>query len=77
VGESLVGRESTADVWLDSSSVSRRHARVVVGEDDVWLENLGSKNGTWVNGERVTERTRLNDPDHVRFGSVKMELRRA
>jgi DNA-binding winged helix-turn-helix (wHTH) protein len=76
-GENLVGRELPVDVWLDSASVSRRHARIVVDGAGVSLEDLGSKNGTWVNGQRATERLELADGDEVRFGPVMMRLRRA
>ncbi len=44
-GENIVGRDLPIDVWLDSGSVSRRHARLVVTGRTVSLEDLGSKNG--------------------------------
>jgi DNA-binding winged helix-turn-helix (wHTH) protein len=74
-GENLVGRELPIDVWLDSASVSRRHARIVVDGAGVSLEDLGSKNGTWINGQRATERLELADGDELRFGPVVMRLR--
>jgi DNA-binding winged helix-turn-helix (wHTH) protein len=74
-GENNVGRELPTDVWLDSGSVSRRHARIVVEGGTAWIEDLGSKNGTTVNGQRVTARVTLSDGDEVRFGAVLMRLR--
>ena len=74
-GVNGVGRELPTDVWLDSGSVSRRHARIVVESGSAWLEDLGSKNGTAVNGQRVTARVTLSDGDEVRFGAVLMRLR--
>jgi DNA-binding winged helix-turn-helix (wHTH) protein len=74
-GDNAVGRELPTDVWLDSGSVSRRHAKVIVDGMNAWLEDLGSKNGTTVNGQKVTGRVKLNDGDEVRFGAVLMRLR--
>jgi DNA-binding winged helix-turn-helix (wHTH) protein len=74
-GENHVGRELPTDVWLDSGSVSRRHARIVVDGMNASLEDLGSKNGTTVNGQRVTAKVKLADGDEVRFGAVLMRLR--
>jgi DNA-binding winged helix-turn-helix (wHTH) protein len=73
-GEHLVGRELPIDIWLDSGSVSRRHARVTVEGRQVWLEDLGSKNGTWVNGERITGRVSVPDGADLRFGAVSVRL---
>lgn len=75
--EHIVGRDSAADVWLDAGSVSRRHARLVLEDDAGMLEDLGSKNGTWVNGVQVTATTPIHDGDEIRFGSVNARLRRA
>jgi DNA-binding winged helix-turn-helix (wHTH) protein len=74
-GEAIVGREPAAGVWVDAASVSRRHARLRVDEASVQVEDLASKNGTWVNGQRVTDPVELSDGDEVRFGSVVMRIR--
>ena len=74
-GENLVGRDLPIDVWLDSGGVSRRHARVVIEGESAWVEDLASKNGTWVNGERVAGRTEVTDGTELRFGPVVMWLR--
>ena len=77
VGESSVGRED-ADVTLPDKTISRLHARLTVGDDHtVVLEDLGSTNGTQVNGERMipnSSRT-LVDGDTVRFGSIRLRFR--
>jgi pSer/pThr/pTyr-binding forkhead associated (FHA) protein len=73
----IVGRDSAASVFLDAGSVSRRHARLVLEEESGMLEDLGSKNGTWVNGVQVTSVTPIHDGDEIRFGSVNARLRRA
>ena len=74
-GENLVGREPSCPVWLDASGVSRRHARVRVEGDSATVEDLGSKNGTWLNDERITESMALRDGDRLQLGPVSLEFR--
>jgi DNA-binding winged helix-turn-helix (wHTH) protein len=69
-GENVVGRDPASAVCLDDPSVSRRHARLVIAADGVWMEDLGSKNGTTVRGETVREPTPLSGGDRLVFGSV-------
>jgi DNA-binding winged helix-turn-helix (wHTH) protein len=76
-GDHVVGRDPQDEVWLDSASVSRRHARLTVSEDRVVLEDLGSKNGTVVSGQTPSGAMALKDGDQIRFGSVAVTLRRA
>jgi DNA-binding winged helix-turn-helix (wHTH) protein len=52
-GGNIVGRTVEAAVVLTDSSVSRRHARITIRDDEAWVEDLGSKNGTFVNGRRI------------------------
>jgi DNA-binding winged helix-turn-helix (wHTH) protein len=75
-GENLLGRGEGVLVWIDVHSVSRHHARIAVTNDEATIEDLGSKNGTWVNGERVTGARALEDGDHIRIGTVELTLRR-
>ena len=70
----LIGRAEECDVRPLSEEVSRRHCAVVVGPADVWVEDLGSRNGTFVNGERIAEKTKLADGDLVRVGSLELKL---
>jgi DNA-binding winged helix-turn-helix (wHTH) protein len=69
-GEHVVGRDSDAGVRLDVSTVSRRHARLVVTREGTTLEDMASKNGTFRGIERVTSPIRLADGDAIRFGSL-------
>jgi hypothetical protein len=70
-GPSEVGREAGLALSLiGESTVSRRHARLERTGDVVVLTDLGSTNGTFVNGERVTEPTTLRPGDSVQFGAV-------
>lgn len=75
-GENVLGRERDATAWIDVHSVSRRHARIVVSGDRATLEDLGSKNGTFLEGEAVTRPSALSDGDRVRIGTVEMTFRR-
>src|SRR5712691_1247893 len=74
-GDNIVGRGTDAAVWIDAPGVSRHHARVVVQRGEATLEDLGSKNGTYIGGDRVTIPRRLADGDQVRLGSVVITFR--
>lgn len=74
-GENVAGRDRTAEIWLGDASVSRRHARFVVEGDGVRVEDLGSKNGTRRNDERVSGVVTLRDGDEVRCGDVRLRYR--
>ena len=74
-GENLVGRDPSAEVFLDVKGVSRRHARIVVSDDGAFLEDLGSKNGTIVRDRAVTHRITLRDGDPIEFGPVVVVYR--
>ena len=69
-GENSIGRDPSSNVWLDFASVSRLHARVVVGHDGVSIEDCRSKNGTRIGEQPVTSATVLRDGDRLRFGTV-------
>src|SRR5262249_10212157 len=71
-GDNLVGRGVDASVWIDAPGVSRHHARIIVRRGEATLEDLGSKNGTYVGGLRVTNPRRLLSGEQIRLGSVVM-----
>lgn len=73
-GDNLLGRTADAVVWIDSSSVSRRHARIVVDAAGARIEDLGSKNGTRVRGARIDRPTSLASGDEIALGSVVMKF---
>jgi DNA-binding winged helix-turn-helix (wHTH) protein len=75
--ESVLGRSIDADIRFDVPGVSRRHARIVLDGEQVALEDLGSQNGTYVRGERITGRATLADGDEVRLGPVSIVFRQA
>jgi len=70
IGEHVIGRDADLAVSLDASTVSRRHARVVVTAGRATLEDFSSKNGTFRGGERVTSPIQLADGDSIRIGSL-------
>ncbi len=74
-GENVLGRVDEGTVWIDSPSVSRRHARIRVDGDGVTLEDLGSKNGTYWRGQRISAPIVLSDGDEIRLGPVSITLR--
>jgi DNA-binding winged helix-turn-helix (wHTH) protein len=74
-GENVVGRDPHAEIWLDSASVSRRHASLTVTSTSVVVRDLQSKNGTAVRGAPVVEPVAVSDGDQIRFGSVTLTLR--
>ncbi len=74
-GENLIGRSPDARVRIQSPKISRHHARVVVDGDDVTVEDLDSKNGTFVNGRSVTGPTSLAHGDELRLGQFSPTLR--
>src|SRR5882672_6797833 len=68
IGSGLtVGRSAECGLRLTEGSPSRQHARLIVEGDQLWVEDLGSTNGTFVNGERIAARTLLKNGDALRF----------
>lgn len=74
-GEHVLGRDPAASVHIDSSGVSRRHARIVVSGTGAALEDLDSKNGTRVNDEAVAGRVVLQDGDRIQLGPAVVVFR--
>jgi predicted component of type VI protein secretion system len=72
-GERTIGREG-ADITIDDDQVSRTHARVTVAGETVTIEDLGSTNGTFVNGERIDAATTVAPGDEVRIGTTMFAL---
>jgi serine phosphatase RsbU (regulator of sigma subunit) len=72
--EVVLGRLPECDIQLQSNMVSRRHARVFRQGNDFLLEDLGSGNGSYLNGKRITEPTKLRHDDRVKFGPVLLRF---
>ena len=73
--ELILGREPGLPGTIDDASVSRRHARLSWDDRGVFLADLGSKNGTFVKGVRVSEPVALEDGDEIRLGLVSLVYR--
>lgn len=74
-GDNILGRDLSADVSIDAVGVSRQHAAIDVGDAVVTLRDLSSKNGTFVDGARVTKPVALRDNVEVRLGAVRLHFR--
>jgi len=75
-GEHMLGRGHEPGA-IDSDTVSRRHARILVSTGGATIEDLGSKNGTFVRDEPVRSLQALKDGDEIRLGSVRLTFRLA
>ena len=69
-GTILVGRLTASDIQINDKTVSGRHAQITVDANGVFLEDLGSRNGTRVNGQTVTARVQLTHGDQIEFSGV-------
>jgi DNA-binding winged helix-turn-helix (wHTH) protein len=76
-GENIIGREGEGAILVKSSTVSRRHARITIDAAGAVVEDLGSKNGTYVNDERIETKTAIADGDQIRIGSLLFTFRLA
>ena len=76
IGEYLIGRGKECGLQVDVASLSRRHARLTVGEREATLEDLASKNGSFLNGERLAGSFAgaVHEGDEIRLGSVVFSL---
>jgi predicted component of type VI protein secretion system len=73
-GQFAVGRSAACQLSLDDPLVSRRHALLTVGTDRVTVEDLQSRNGVVVNGERITGRVEIHPGDRIVIGSQELTL---
>jgi len=69
--DTLIGRHQAADLILQSAEISRKHAAFLIKEDALWVQDLASSNGTFVNDLRINNETLLQDGDIVQFASLK------
>jgi pSer/pThr/pTyr-binding forkhead associated (FHA) protein len=72
--ETVIGRGGELDIVLVEDMVSRKHAKITTGQSKVIIEDLGSTNGTFVNGEKITKKVRLKEGDRVLIGTSILKL---
>src|SRR5436190_18550555 len=72
-GELVIGRSSELDMVLIEDMVSRKHAKLTLASDQITIADLGSTNGTFVNGEKV-RRARLKEGDRILIGTSILKL---
>jgi hypothetical protein len=75
-GETILGRSPECHVTIDDPLVSREHAKIIVDGEQVILHDLGSRNGSKVNGQQVRGQIPLNDGDRVRIGNQEVVFSR-
>ena len=75
-GEHVLGRDPDVEIFLNHPGISRRHALITVSRGQASIEDLGSKNGTFVEDQRVDGKRTMRDGDLIRVGSVKLTIRR-
>ncbi|GAM33017.1 FHA domain protein [Acinetobacter calcoaceticus] len=70
----LVGRHQDADVLLQAAEISRRHAALLLKDQLLWVQDLNSSNGTFINDIRIEQEKQLHDGDIVQFASFKFSV---
>ena len=73
-GENILGRDDGVTM-VDDTTVSRRHARVVIGADGVTIEDMGSRNGSWLADQPLTGPAPVREGDAIRLGSARFTYR--
>jgi ABC-type multidrug transport system ATPase subunit len=73
-GSVIIGRADSADVKIENSQVSRQHAKISSSEGRYFVEDLGSMNGTYVNGQRISSRTTISASDDIIIGRIRFSL---
>ena len=72
--ELIIGREESCDIVIPDRQVSRQHARIYPSSEGVFLEDLGSKNGTYLNSQRVVDPQQLHEGDEIRIAFTQTFL---
>ena len=76
-GANILGRDASADIQIDDTTVSRKHATITIREDAVTLEDLDSKNGTYIDGEKLSGSIAIRDGQTFVLGDASVVFRRS
>src|SRR5947208_1824244 len=71
----VIGRHPTCDIRITDDTVSRRHACILEQDDGYYVEDLGSRNGTYVNGRKLANSVRLSNLDKINIFDTTVEFR--
>lgn len=74
-GEFLIGRENKCNLRPSSELISKRHCRILTNADAITIEDLGSTNGTFVNGTRIDKAVHLGDGDLIKIGPLVFAIK--
>ena len=72
--ELIIGREDSCEIVIPDRQISRRHARIYLSTEGVFLEDLGSKNGTYLNSQRIVGSQQLHEGDEIRIAFTQSFL---
>ena len=70
----LIGRSNDCHLRPKSDSISRNHCTILTRDNQVWIRDLNSRNGTFVNGERITEEEEIKDGDQLQIGKLEFSV---
>ncbi len=73
-GANVIGRDPDVQIYIDHASVSRRHASIVIDAHRVTMEDLNSRNGTFVNGQRISGPTQISDGAIIGLGPIVLRF---
>lgn len=73
-GDTVIGRHPDCDIQLQSNTISRRHAKITGDGTQFFVEDLGSGNGTFVNGQKIDAQTAIGNQDRVKFGPLLLRF---
>ncbi len=73
-GRNVIGRDSAAHIRIDLAAVSRRHAAINIQGEEAVVQDLGSRNGTWLNGEKLEAARTLRPGDEIRIAQTAIRF---
>ena len=74
-GLNIIGRKEEHQVRISGSDISRSHAAINLSVNEAYIEDMGSTNGTYLNGENITEKKKLKDGDFISLGDTLLEFK--
>lgn len=72
--ELILGRSPGCQIVIDSKNISRKHCKLKQDIDGIWIEDLASKNGVFINGKQIIASTLLSDSDEIQIGDIRLRF---